>query len=438
MAHPLKTILMALRNLLRGGRRTVSTLLAISVGLVGLTLLDGYVTYSMAGLRENVIRSGTGHLQIVKSAAFFDEGDTDPFPFMLDDARGIEKELRAMPEVKDVVPGFSFTAVASATGKTSTVMVTALPIAQARANLSDRGIDHGRDLEPGESGRILVGRGVARKLGFVAFRHSPPSRNKLFRTQNPTTKLGLAPGAVLSLFALSTGGGVNTQSYAISGTTATIIAALDNVSVFMDLGDAQSLIGSDAVPQLIVFLKDTADSAKVAQILRGTSPGSALSGLTVRTWEELSPYYRQANSAYQLVLAVARLIVLIVALFSISGTLSLAVMERLREMGTLRAFGTRRPRVLFMLLFEGLILGIGGALIGCLAGSAISGLINGLGGITMPPQPGTSSAIRIFFTPEVSKFFANAGWVLVASVAGALFPGMLASRRPIADLLRAH
>jgi putative ABC transport system permease protein len=413
MAHPLKTILMALRNLLRGGRRTVSTLLAISVGLVGLTLLDGYVTYSMAGLRENVIRSGTGHLQIVKSAAFFDEGDTDPFPFMLDDARGIEKELRAMPEVKDVVPGISFTAVASATGKTSTVMVTALPIAQARANLSDRGIDHGRDLEPGESGRILVGRGVARKLG-------------------------LAPGAVLSLFALSTGGGVNTQSYAISGTTATIIAALDNVSVFMDLGDAQSLIGSDAVPQLIVFLKDTADSAKVAQILRGTSPGSALSGLTVRTWEELSPYYRQANSAYQLVLAVARLIVLIVALFSISGTLSLAVMERLREMGTLRAFGTRRPRVLFMLLFEGLILGIGGALIGCLAGSAISGLINVLGGITMPPQPGTSSAIRIFFTPEVSKFFANAGWVLVASVAGALFPGMLASRRPIADLLRAH
>ena len=413
MAHPLKTILMALRNLLRGGRRTVSTLLAISVGLVGLTLLDGYVTYSMAGLRENVIRSGTGHLQIVKSAAFFDEGDTDPFPFMLDDARGIEKELRAMTEVKDVVPGISFTAVASATGKTSTVMVTALPIAQARANLSDRGIDHGRDLEPGESGRILVGRGVARKLG-------------------------LAPGAVLSLFALSTGGGVNTQSYAISGTTATIIAALDNVSVFMDLGDAQSLIGSDAVPQLIVFLKDTADSAKVARILRGTSPGSALSGLTVRTWEELSPYYRQANSAYQLVLAVARLIVLIVALFSISGTLSLAVMERLREMGTLRAFGTRRPRVLFMLLFEGLILGIGGALIGCLAGSAISGLINGLGGITMPPQPGTSSAIRIFFTPEVSKFFANAGWVLVASVAGALFPGMLASRRPIADLLRAH
>jgi putative ABC transport system permease protein len=404
---------MALRNLLRGGRRTVSTLLAISVGLVGLTLLDGYVTYSMRSLRESVIHSGTGHLQVVRSAAFFDEGDTDPFPFMLDDARGIEKELRSMPEVKDVVPGISFTAVASAGGKTSTIMVTALPIDQARANLSYRGIDRGKDLGPGESGKILMGRGVARKLG-------------------------LEPGGSVSLFALSKGGGVNTLSYEIAGTTVTVIAALDNVSVFMDLADAQSLIGSDAVPQLIVFLKNTTDSARVAQTLRGASPGSPLSGLTVRTWEQLSPYYRQANSAYQLVLAVSRLIVLIVALFSISGTLSLAVMERLREMGTLRAFGTRRVRVLFMLLVEGLILGIGGALIGCLAGGGLSGLINVLGGVTMPPQPGTTSAFKILFTPEVSKFFANAGWVLAASVAGALFPGMLASRRSIADLLRAQ
>ena len=411
MEHPIKTILMALRNLLRGGRRTVSTLLAISVGLIGLTLLDGYVTYSMNGLRENVIHSGTGHLQVVKSPSFFDEGDTDPFPFMLDNTQGVEQELRTMPEVKDVVTGLSFTAVASANGKTSTVMVTALPSGQASANLSDRGIDHGKDLAPGEPGRILVGRGVARKLG-------------------------LAPGASLSLFALSKGGGVNTQSYTISGTTATIISALDNVSVFMDLGDAQSLIGSESVPQLIVFLKDTSATTRVAQTLRDASPNSALSGLTVRTWEELSPYYRQANSAYQLILAVARLIVLIVALFSISGTLSLAVMERLREIGTLRAFGTRRPDILFMLLFEGLTLGIGGALVGCLAGGAVSGLINALGGVTMPPPPGTSSALQIFFTPEVTKFFANAGWVLAASMAGALFPGILASRRKIADLLR--
>ncbi|HTP59069.1 MAG TPA: hypothetical protein VMM82_09140, partial [Spirochaetia bacterium] len=288
MVHPLKTILMAVRNLLRGGRRTVSTLLAITVGLVGLTLLDGYITYSMNGLRETVIHSGTGHLQVVKSRAFFDEGDTDPFPFMLDNAPAVEKELRSMPEVKDVVPGMAFTAVVSANGKTATALVTALPVEQAKADLSRRTLEKGEDLAPGQTGRILAGRGVARKLG-------------------------LSPGQSLSVFALTKGGGVNTQTYTLSGTTSTIIAAVDNVSVFMDLGDAQSLVGTDSVPQLIVFLDKTADTAGVANRIRQLTAGPGGAGLTVRTWEELSPYYRQANSAYQMVLAVARLIVLIVA-----------------------------------------------------------------------------------------------------------------------------
>ncbi len=411
MAHPQKTLVMAMRNLVRGGRRTLSTLLAIIVGLLGLTLLDGYITYSMNGLRESVIHSGTGHIQIVKSPAFFDEGDTDPFPFMLDDSSGLEKQIRAMPEVRDVVPSLSFTAVASANGKTSTVMVTALPLDQAASNLGARTIAAGKDLAPGESGKILVGRGVARKLG-------------------------LAPGAGLSLFALSKGGGVNTQTYVVSGATSTIIAALDNVSVFMNLKDAQSLLGTDAVPQLIVFLKKSADTDRVAATLRA-APAGPLSGLTVRTWQQLSPYYQQASSAYQLVLSVARLIVLIVALFSISGTLSLAVMERLREIGTLRAFGTRRRGLLSLFVFEGLILGIAGAGVGLCVGGGLAAIINALGGIMMPPQPGTSEAFRILFTPRISTFFSNAGWVLVAAVAGALFPGMLASRRSIANLLRA-
>ncbi len=413
MNHLLKTILMAARNLLRGGRRTVSTLLAITVGLVGLTLLDGYITYSMNGLRETVIHSKTGHIQLMRSAAFLDEGDSDPFPFMLDAAGDIEKELRAMPRVKDVVPALSFAAIASAHGKTGMVRVTALATDRATANMTGRRVVDGKDLGAGGQGRILLGRGVARKLD-------------------------VGPGEAVSLFALSKGGGVNTQSYTVAGTTTTLIAAADNASASMDLADAQALLSTDAVPLLIVFLKATPDTASVAAALRAAPAASALHGLTVRTWDQLSPYYQQANTSYQLVLAVARFIVLIVALFSISGTLSLAVLERLREIGSLRAFGTRRSQILLMLLFEGLFLGIAGAVVGCMAGGGLSGLINAFGGISMPPQPGMSSAFRIFFTPGARTFFANGIWVLAASTAGALFPGMLYSRKGIAELLRAR
>ena len=417
------TISMACRNLLRNRRRTISTLLAIAVGLMGLTFLDGYMTYAMNGLRENVIHNGTGHVQAALSPAYFDEGDSDPMPFMLPDAKELERELRSLPEVMDVVPTLSFVAVISAKGRTSTVQVSALPTAQAKADLDRRHIAAGLDLEPGEQGRILVGRALAQKLG-------------------------LAPGDGVSLFAVSQGGGINTLSYEVKGTTSTVIAAVDSVSVSMDLRDAFELLGADTVPQLTIFLKSTADTDRVMARLRsaaaaagsagGAGPDESLraaAGMAFRSWDELSAYYRQASGSFDMVFAVTRLIVLIVALFSISGTLSLAILERLREIGTLRTFGTRRGQVTFMFLAEGLALGIAGIAAGAALGLGGIGAFNALGGMTMPAQPGMSSAFKVLFTPRLATLLASALWIFAASAAGALVPGAVSSRRVIAELL---
>ena len=140
MKHFVLTMVMAARNLLRNRRRTLSTLLAIAVGLVGLTFLDGYISYSIRGLREVVIHSGTGHIQAALSPGYFDEGDDDPIPFMLPEAKRLEAELRSLPEVADVVPTVSFIAVIAAKGRTSTAQVSALPIAQAKADLDELAI----------------------------------------------------------------------------------------------------------------------------------------------------------------------------------------------------------------------------------------------------------------------------------------------------------
>ena len=137
-----------------------------------------------------------------------------------------------------------------------------------------------------------------------------------------------------------------------------------------------------------------------------------------------------------MVFAVTRLIVLIVALFSISGTLSLSILERLREIGTLRTFGSRRFHIANMFLAEGLALGLVGILFGMVVGWGSIAIINASGGITMPPPPGTNSAITILFTPQLSTFFMNGCWVLAAAAIGSLVPGTLSSRRVIAELLR--
>ena len=414
MEHVRVILSMAARNLARNPGRTLSTLVAITVGLLGLTLLDGFVTFSMNGFRDAIIRNGTGHIQVARSAAYFDAGDTNPIPFMLDNEAGVVSWLRTIPAVADVMPTMAFSAALSDAGTTSFVRVTAYPTSQARRDLSLRSITAGRDLAAGESGTILVGTGLAKRLD-------------------------LGPGRTLSLFALSKGGGVNTQSFTIVGTSSSGIAEVDDISVTMSLSDAQTLLGVQSVPDLVVFLKNTADTGSVARRITSTSAPGVASGLAVRTWEQLSPSFQAANSLYQLILAVARFIVLVVALFSISGTLSISVIERYRELGTLRAFGTRRRELLAMLLAEGLILGLAGSAAGFLAGGGASGLINALGGLPMPPEPGMSTAgITVSFTPQLASFFGNGAWLVAASLAAALFPGMLSVRRTAAELLRSR
>ena len=124
-----------------------------------------------------------------------------------------------------------------------------------------------------------------------------------------------------------------------------------------------------------------------------------------------------------MVFFVTRLIVLIVALFSISGTLSLAILERLREIGTLRTFGTRRGQIAAMFLAEGLALGIAGIAVGAALGLGSVGLFNAAGGMTMPAQPGMSSSFTILFMPRPATLLVSALWIFAASADRRARPG---------------
>lgn len=413
MGHARKTMAMAIRNLARNRTRTASTLLAVVVGLLGLTLLDGFISYSMNGFRDSIIGSGTGHIQVARSAAAFDGGDENPLPFLFADTEKAEAMLRGLPGVRDVMPKLSFAASATSGGKTAYVQVSAYPIAQARADLSVRSIIGGKDLGVGQSGLIILGSGLAKRLDAGV-------------------------GATVSLFALSEGGGVNTQGFTVAGISSSGIKEVDDRELSMSLEDAQSLVGTKNAARLVLFLTSVSAVAGVMNRIEALPRGPGDEALVAKDWKELSPSFRQADSLYLLILAVSRAVVLIVALVSISGTLSLTVMERYREIGTLRAFGTKRPRLIGMIACEGFFLGLSGTLIGSFVGAAVSGAINATGGLTIPAEPGMSIAsVNILFTPSVPNLLVNGLALLVASVLAALYPGLRSFRLTIAELLRA-
>jgi len=134
---------------------------------------------------------------------------------------------------------------------------------------------------------------------------------------------------------------------------------------------------------------------------------------------------------------VVKILIGIIVVLSISNTLSMAVIERTGEIGTMMAMGVRRHSVLRLFIFEGLMLGVIGSVLGIFIGWLLSLAISAVG-IPMPPPPGMESD----FTGEVTV---TLGLALDALLLGAIvtliasvLPAWKASRMVIVDALRSQ
>jgi ABC-type lipoprotein release transport system permease subunit len=100
--------------------------------------------------------------------------------------------------------------------------------------------------------------------------------------------------------------------------------------------------------------------------------------LDVTTWEDEISFIMWTLKALQGLTVVLITILLGIVIIGIMNTMWIAIRERTREIGTLRAIGMQRRSVLWMFLLESLMLGLIGTVVGSLAGTAIASVLNGL------------------------------------------------------------
>jgi putative ABC transport system permease protein len=113
------------------------------------------------------------------------------------------------------------------------------------------------------------------------------------------------------------------------------------------------------------------------------------------------------------------LVAVIVAGLGIVNTLTMNVYERVREIGVLRAAGMTRPQIWRMVVVEAGVLGVVGAIIGCLAGLVAGAALTLLS---------AGGGLQLSFAPDWRSLFAAAAFGIVISMLAALWPARLASR----------
>ena len=116
-------------------------------------------------------------------------------------------------------------------------------------------------------------------------------------------------------------------------------------------------------------------------------------------------------------------LMIIVGGLGLASTMSLAVLERTREIGVLRAIGARHHSILTMVLVEGLVIGLASWLIAIPASVPMSIVLGEAFGRVMLPVP-------VIYFPEAAGVLKWLAVVLVVSVVASAFPAWRAMRVP--------
>ena len=112
----------------------------------------------------------------------------------------------------------------------------------------------------------------------------------------------------------------------------------------------------------------------------------------------------------------------------------MAFLERMKEIGTIRAIGTTSFQIFSMLCQEGLILGVIGGMIGLGLGYGCGYLINTARITYTPPGSGTTAVLNVILGVQngILPFIT----VVVPIMISALYPALKAARLNIVNILR--
>lgn len=107
---------------------------------------------------------------------------------------------------------------------------------------------------------------------------------------------------------------------------------------------ARELLGTDGAHRVLLFLREEGQLAAVQRrvvelIDRQELP---LTPLTVSSWQEVQKFYDQLKSFYDVLFTFMVVVVTLLSMVAIFAILSVSFLERLRELGSLRAIGTTR------------------------------------------------------------------------------------------------
>jgi len=354
------------RNLLLGGAIAAVTALLVIMG----ALTEGI----RSAMLESASTLMTGHVNV---GGFFKITSGNSAPLVTDWEKALADARRLVPEIDYVTVRVRGWAKGVSERSSMDLVLGGVDIAK----------------EPGFRRVVRVKEGSLDEL-------AKPGTILLFEDQ--AKRLEVKVGDAITLSA-PTARGVNNTADVRVGVIAKNLGLLSSFNAFLASDTLRQLyqLNAKTTGAVHLYLKDVSKAPQVAARLR---EGLAQAGwrvmdaepkpyweklmgkvnsedwtgqkLDVTTWEDELTFISWILSAIMGLTGILIFILLVIVVIGILNTLAIAIRERTREIGTLRAIGMQRTKVLWLFLLEAALLGLSGTVAGALAGVGVAALVN--------------------------------------------------------------
>lgn len=393
---------MAWRNIWRNPRRTMVIMIAVIIGLWSMVFLSALMRGIISGMIKNNIDTLTGHIQIHQQ----NYPDDPVVDHRIADPDVIERAIQTqLPKGSRWGRRVRVnTVVNNARHNTGAVMVGIRPEEEKALSFIGTSVTQGRYLQSSDKNAVLIGRALADQM---------------------ETRIGHK----LILMSQDAEGEIASMAFRIRGIFRAELEATEKSYIFVTLDAAQKMLKmGGAVSEIAIVLPNHELAETIAERLRKQLAGLEVS---VRSWRQILPLITAALKLYDTFVLIWFLVVFVAMGFGIVNTTLMAVFERMREFGLMKALGMRPARIVRGILTEAALILLCGMAAGNLLGLATCWLVSQTGIDLSALAEGVEYAgmARVIYPHVWLKDVLNAnGVVLILGLLVSLYPAVKAAR----------
>lgn len=396
----------ALRFLREGGMQTVMIVTGTSIGIAVIV----FITAFLGDLQRDLIKRTLGvqaHIVIRPAEEVARPLRDVPGAAALAQVQARAQRLRSVDQWQAMLPALAATPgiraispIAAGPGiitrgdanKTVTIMgiVPAAYVGVTRFN--EKIVAGDLRLDPGD---VIIGTDMAKDLGVGV--------GDKVRLSTPT-----APA----------------DAYQVRGIYDLGMRNLNRAYAYVGLAAAQSMHAlPGGVSSLEISVDDLFGAEKLAARLRLTVPHE------VESWMSSNPQLLAGLNNQTVMTTLIRFFLGLVVAIGVSSVLVVAVVQKTKEIGILRAMGASRARILRVFLLQGAMIGAGGAILGSAAGYALT--------FVMSNFIRSSDGVRLFSARiDMELYLYTLLAAVILGLVAAMMPAQRAARLDPAQAIR--